>query len=286
MKSRSILLIVVAFLLGAMAAGSIGVRVIREVRTDEEATSLPESSTTTVPSDGGAAGAAPAFQVDPTETMISSSALVPTSLQLSGTRLSIEYDLVTRAPHDRVDGVTTFIPGSGFTDVAVSELTHVWPTIWELETTDGVVEGGPVNANVTVARFDVDEGFSPADIVGVRIVEARTPISSTVPFTLSAAEPSAEVVPGITVELLGVSDQGSSTIVQLGIDAEDPSVASAFVRGHGPGWRSAVLEAEGRPRVNLTYVDGELPDPIPLVAFIEEWVRVVGEFPVSLDGVR
>lgn len=281
MRTRSILLVVAAFLLGAIAAGSIGVRVIREVRTDEEAAAAPESTTTTL-----APVAAPSFQVDPTETMIASTSLVPTTLQLSDTRLSIEYDLVTRAPYAGVEGVTTFVPGSGLTDVEVSGLRHVWPTRWELETTNGIVEGGPANSTVTIARFDVADGFSPADIVGARIVEARTPISSTIPFTLSEGDPSVEVVPGITVELLGTSDQGSSTIVQVAIEADDPALTSAFVRGDGPGWRSAVLEAEGRPRVNLTYVGGDLPEPIPLVAEVEEWVVIAGEFPVDLDGVR
>lgn len=282
MKTKSILLVVAAFVLGAVAAGSIGVRVIREVRTDDEATSLPDSAVTTTI----AAPSAPTYQVDPDETMIGSTAMVPTSLQVSGARVAIEYDLVLRAPYGGVDGLNTFIPGSGLTLVDVSELNHVWPTLWEIETTDGVFEGGAANPTVRVARFDVDEGFSPGEVIEVRIIEARTPVFSNVPFTLSNDSPRSQVAAGVAVELLGISDQGASTIVQVEIDADDPMLASAFVRGDGPGWRSAVLEAEGRPRVNLTYVGEELPNPIPLVAAVEEWVVMDGTFAVGLEGLR
>ncbi|MGI9584238.1 MAG: hypothetical protein ACR2N7_01450 [Acidimicrobiia bacterium] len=47
MNGRAISLTIVAFLIGAFAAGGIGVRVIEEVRTDENDTSLPPSATAT-----------------------------------------------------------------------------------------------------------------------------------------------------------------------------------------------------------------------------------------------
>jgi len=42
--ARAVSLTIVAFLLGALAAGGIGVRVIREVKTADDATSLPRSN--------------------------------------------------------------------------------------------------------------------------------------------------------------------------------------------------------------------------------------------------
>ena len=280
MKPRSILLVVAAFLLGAVAAGSIGVRVIREVRTDEDATSLPPASTTSTTT-------APAvtYQVDPAETLIGSTALVPLGIEASGSAgLAISYDLVVLAPYARVGGVTTFVPGTGFTVVEIPEANHIYPRRWELETTGGVFEGGPSSFDLRIARFDVDDGFSLSEITGVRVVEALTPFPLEVPFTLSADDPVVEVVPGVDVELLNVSDQGSSFIVQVAIDGSDPELTDVFVRGDGPGWRSAVSEAEGRPRVNLTFVDGELPDPIPLVASVTLWVEVPGAFDVDVEA--
>ena len=279
MKARSVLLVVAAFLLGAIAAGSIGVRVIREVRTDEEAATETPGSTTTL-----AAGVAPTYQVAPNETLIGSTALVPTGIEAGGTDVAITYDLVVLAPYSGVPPLVTFVPFAGPSEVPVDEINHVYPLRWELVTTGGTFEGGPANPDIRVARFDVDEGFSPSEIQEVVIVEARTPYALEVPFTLSNDEPTFEVVPGVDVSLLNVSDQGSSTIVQVAIDADDPELASAFVSGDGPGWRSAVFEAEGRPRITLTYVGGPLPDPIPLVAAATVWLEVPGPFPVSIGA--
>lgn len=280
MKPRSILLVVVAFLLGAVAAGSIGVRVIREVRTDEDATSLPPASTTS------STTAPPAtYQVDPTETLIGSTALVPIGVEASGSSgVAISYDLVVLAPHAQVDGVTTFSPGTGITTVPIDEANHIYPRRWVLETTGGVFEGGPSNYGLRIARFDVDDGFSLSEILDVRVVEAVTPFPLEVPFTLSNEDPTVEVVPGIEVELLNVSDQGTSSIVQVAINGGDPELTDVLVRGDGPGWRSAVFEAEGRPRINLTFVGEELPDPIPLVASATLWVEIPGEFSVDVGA--
>lgn len=280
-KTKSILLVVAAFLLGAVAAGSIGVRVIREVRTDDEATSLPPASTTTVP-----AAEVITYQVDPAETVIGSTALVPTALEVSGTRLAIAYDLVTLAPYAGVEGVATFVPGSGLSVIEIPALNHVYPRAWRLETARGSVEGGPANSDTRIARFDVGDGFSISEIREVVITEARTPLVTEIPFTVSDTAPTVEVLPGVEVRLLNVSDQGSTTIVQVAVDAEDPDLASAFVRGDGPGWRSAVLEAEGRPRINLTYVGERLPDPIPLVATATAWIELAGSYVVDVEELR
>ena len=282
MKPKSILLVVAAFVLGAIAAGSIGVRVIREVRTDEDATSLPPAETTTT----SLAVDPPTFQVDPRETVIGSTVLIPTAVEASSNSVAISYDLVLRAPYAGIGPEPVFVPGTGLTNVDVAEVNHVFPVRWQLETTGGTFEGGPSNLNTRIARFDVDDGFSISEVLSARIIEARTPSALQLPFTLSADTPIVEVAPGVDVELLNISDQGSSTIVQLGIDATDPELVDVFVRGDGPGWRSAVFEAEGRPRINLTFVDGTLPDPIPLVASVEIWAEIPGVFTVDLGEFK
>lgn len=280
MKPRAILLIVVAFALGAFAAGSIGVRVIREVRTAEDATSLPPSATsTTQPQDPVA------FQVSPTETIIGSAALVPTGLENSGSTVAISYDLVTLAPHAGVEPFPTFGGGSA-TVTDSGDLDHVYPRGWSIETAQGTYPGGPANPTTRVARFDVGEGFTLGDITAVRITDAVALFSLVVPFTLSQDQPRLEVAAGITVELLNVSDQGSTTIVQVAVSIDPSVVDSVFIDGDGSGWRSAVREAEGRPRFNLTWVDGEIPEDIPLVLDASLWIPLSGEFNVSVEGVR
>lgn len=281
MNGRAILLVVVAFALGALAAGSIGVRVIREVNTTEDATSLPAVPTTVPPPIE-----APTYQVDPDETLVSSTALVPISVEGGGTDLSLEYELVSLAPHAGVSPIRFFGNFGSITVIDNADLDHIYPKTWVVETANDSFEGGPANFTTRIARFEVDEGFSPSEIEAVRITEAYAPFPIDVTFTLSQSEPSVEVFPGVTVDLLNISDQGTSWIVQIEIGIDDQDLAGFFVTGEGPGWRSAVFEAEGRPRVNLTWVDGPLPDPIPLRATGTVWMPLSGDFDVSLDGLQ
>lgn len=280
MNIRGILLVVVAFVIGALAAGGIGVRVIREVNTTEDATSLPPQNIVTVP-----ATEPPTFQVDPHETVVASAALVPVSIEAAGTDLGIGYELVPLAPYGGVPPIE-FVGGFGVvTTIDAAEIDHIYPKTWVVETVNGEFEGGPANSTTRVARFDVDGGFSISEITGVRITEALAPFPVTVPFTLSQDEPTVEIAHGVTVELLNVSEQGASSIVQVGIAIDDPERAGLFVAGDGPGWRSAFFEAEGRPRVNLTWVGGDLPSDIPLLATGSVMVPIDGEFVVTLDGL-
>lgn len=280
MNARALFLIVAAFVLGAVAAGSIGVRVIREVRTDEEATSLPTTSTTVQPP------SPTTYQVDANETLIASTALVPTVLEITATEVAIGYDLTTLAPYGELEPIEFFSGFGQTTVIEFADIDHVYPRAWVLETTKGTFPGGPANPTVRVARFDVDEEIAAEDILGARVTDARVPFPIRLPFTLSETEPRATITPGVTVELLNVSDQGSSFIVQVAIATEDPDTEFFFVRGDGPGWRSAFFEAEGRPRVNLTWVGGDLPTDIPLLAEGTVLSGLDGDHVVSLDGVR
>jgi hypothetical protein len=280
-KARSISLIIVAFLLGALAAGGIGVRVIREVNTTEDATSLPQSSSTTT-----IAELEPqTYQVDPFETLVSSTSLTPVGIGAGEGKLSIDYDLVTLSPHEGVEPIEFFGNFGAVTVIDNADLDHIYPREWAVETIDGVIRGGPANPSTRVARFDVNDGFSISEIRSVTITKAFAPFAVSTPFTLSVDDPVVDVAGGVSVELLNISDQGSSTIVQIGIDLDDHELASFFVTGDGPGWRSSVFEAEGRLRVNLTWIDGELPSAIPLMAIGTVWVPIAGEFPVSLEGI-
>lgn len=283
MNIRGILLVVIGFIVGALAAGGVGVRVIREVNTTEDATSLPQAVVTTQ-----VAGASepPTFHVDPNETLIASAALIPSSIEAADADLEIGYDLLTLAPYEGVSPIE-FVAGFGvITTIENVDLDHIYPKAWVVETEDAEFDGGPANPTGRVARFEVDDGFSISQITGVRVTEAFAPFPVRVEFTLSQDEPTFEIVPGVTAELLNVSDQGATTIVQVGITIEDPERAGFFVVGDGPGWRSAVFEAEGRRRVNMTWVAGELPDEIPLLATGSVLVPIEGEFEVSLEGLQ
>lgn len=280
MSVRLITLTIVGFILGAFAAGGIGVRVIREVRTAEDATSLPAENI--APADTGAA----TYHVDPNETLIAAAALVPSSMSAEDGAITISYELMSLAPSMGVEPMVEFL---GFTSVETipnADLDHVYPRRWVIETPGGPVEGGPGNESARVALFETDRALATEDIESVRIIEAVVPFSFVVPVELSTGSPMVDVLPGVSVELLNVSDQGSTTIIQVAIDVLDEAATHVFVAGEGPGWRSAVFEAEGRPRVNLTWAGGSVPSDIPLLVSGTAWVNIEGPFVVSLDGVR
>ena len=225
------------------------------------------------------------YQVDPNETLISSTALLPTAIEAADGQLSITYDFESLAPRNGVPPIEFFAGFGLITTIEPEEFDHIFPRRWIVTTDRGAVEGGPANASSRAARFDVDEGFDIAMVEQVEITEAYAPYPVEVPFALSTDEPTAGIVRGVSMELLRVSELGDTTIVQVGIDVDDPELAAFFVRGEGPGWRSAFFEAEGGPRVNLTWADGPLPDPIPLRALGTLMVPLEGPFEVSLEGL-
>ena len=280
MSVRLITLTIVGFILGAFAAGGIGVRVIREVSTAEDATSLPAENIAPPDTD------ARSYQVDPNETLIASTALVPSKVSDPGGGIAISYDLISIAPSMGVEPMVEFL---GFTSVETipnEDLDHVYPRRWVIDAAAGPVEGGPANESARTAHFLSDRALTAEDIEAVRLVEALAPFPFAVPVELSVGSPTVEVLPGVSVELLNVSDQGSTTIIQVAVNLVEYSASHVFVSGDGAGWRSAVFEAEGRPRVNLTWAGGPMPSDIPLIVSGTAWVDIEGPFVVSMDGVR
>ena len=95
---------------------------------------------------------------------------------------------------------------------------------------------------------------------------------------------SAVVAPGITARLLAVTEQ-AVTIVQVEVISErNFNYDNITVLGVGPGWKSAVREAEGRPRWNLTYESPQAPSPIPLEISGSVWLSLDTDIPVLLEA--
>lgn len=275
MNGRTITLTIVGFLIGVLAAAGIGVRVIDEVRTTDDATSLPPEnvSSTTLPLNR--------YFVAPGETLIASTAVVPKSVVMSGTGLAIEYDLVSLAP---VEGLPPMVFSSfGNTqETENSDLPVIFPRKWVLTTESQTFEGGPAHPDVRTARFELPEGVITRDVVSIEIVDPLVVASLDTHFELSEQSRVATIVDGVQARLLNISAQGDSTIVQIELVAEDPIDLAFGVEGVGAGWRSAFFEAEGRPRINLTWVGPDLPEIMVFRAHGNQWVEVVGLFPVSI----
>ncbi len=275
-NGRTIALTVIGFLIGVLAAGGIGVRVIEEVRTTDDATSLPPEnvSTTSLPPSE--------YFVEPDETLIASTALVPASVVTSGTGLAIEYDLVSLAP---TEGLPPILINSfrSTREIPNEDLPVIFPRTWVLSTESEKFEGGPANPNVRIARFELPDGVGPGDVVSVEIVDPLMITSLDTHFELSQQAPTVTIVDGVQAHLLNISAQGDSTIVQIELIAEDAIGLAFGVEGVGAGWRSARFEAEGRPRVNLTWVGGDLPEVMTFRAHGDQWVEIPGSYPVSIE---
>ncbi len=257
-NGQTIALMIVGFLIGMLAAGGIGVRVIEEVRAENDATSLPSEN---VSSPNG-------YFLDPNETLIASAAVVPTSVVASDTSVEIQYDILSLAPL------------AGFPPTGIP---HLYPRSWRLTTESGTVEGGPDNINTGIALFELPADQIAKDVLSVDIVDPLVPYPLDAAFELSAEEPSAAVTASVRVELSSVTEQDDSTVVLLNLIADDPSDLAFIIEGVGPGWRSDPTEP-GNPTVELIWVGGERPEVLALRAVGIQWIALEGVYPVSLKG--
>lgn len=264
MNGRTISLTVVGFLIGVLAAGGIGVRVIEEVRAEDDATSLPSenvASTSVPPTD---------YFIDPQETLVASSAVVPSTVVTSSSSIEISYDIVSIAP---IGGY------------AISELPFLYPRSWTLTTLSETVQGRQVRVDLQTAVFDVPQEIGADEFESVEMVDPLMAYPLDKQFELSEVDPSIELVSGVRVELVDISEQSGATLVAIDLVAEDPIDLAFVVEGVGPGWVSGQHRSDGAT-VELLWADGDLPAVLSFRAVGVQWVVIDGEYPVSLEGIR
>ena len=122
--------------------------------------------------------------------------------------------------------------------------------------------------------LDVGEGFSLDSVLAVELDSYALLVPIEQEFSLDLANETVQVAPGITARLLAVTEQARS-IVQVELISERSfNYDRIALLGAGPGWKSAVREAEGRPRWNLTYDAPQAPDPIPLRIAGSVWIAI------------
>ncbi len=271
MNARAVSLTIVAFLLGALAAGGIGVRVIREVSTAQDATSLPAGNIAPGP-DG------PYF-TDPNETMIASVSLVPGSLEATDGTVTVGYDLTPLAPR----GV--WLPPAANVGIRDQGVVLVQPRTWVLEAAGQSIVGVGENVAARTVSFDVTREIPAEEVEAVRVIEAIALFPVEIPFTLGATSPTADLGFGVTAELVRVTEGSTATTVEIAVEGGDPTRVSLFVVGAGPGWRRAAPTQDGAG-VTLTWVGGALPVDIPLLAEGSAWVPIEGLFEIEMEGLR
>ena len=206
--------------------------------------------------------------LESSETVVGPAAMVPEGLSREGSEVVFRYDLKTLAPLADVEPAWELVsPQSGFVPADPADLDPVYPVRWSLVTAGGDIAGETSSPSARAARFEVGEGFQLDSIEAVRIDEYRFPVPIDVEFELSEGAPRVEVAPGVIVSLISVVDQGEQAIVQVEVVSEDGlNRESITIGGVGPEWRSAVREAEGRPRYNLRLGGADRSGPLLLRA--------------------
>ena len=241
----------------------------------------PATTTTSAPATASTLPPSATF-VSADETVVGPVVIVATKPVLDGNQVVVRFDLYTRAP--TADSADVSQPqGFGNTlEIRAEELNTVFIDEWVLETANGDIEGTVANPAARAARFAVGEDFDLGSITGVSInsYAVLTPVSTSV--ELAAGSESAEIAPGVIARLLAVTEQ-ANTIVQIELVSDRGfNLDNMRVSGTGPGWLSAVREAEGRPRWNLTFDSEVTPSPIPMRVEGSIWVPVKDEVPVAL----
>jgi hypothetical protein len=250
---RIVALTIVGFLVGMLAAGGIGVRVIEEVRAEDDATSLPAANVSST-----------------TPPLIGSSVVVPTSVVGTGSSVGIEYEIISLAP------------------AALSEsagASTIYPRTWSLTTESGTVDGGPDGGDARVALFELPAGTDASGILAVEIINPLVTYPFDTVFELSEVNSSAAIMEGVRVELASISRGSEATEVQLELVAVDARDLAFTVEGVGPGWSPELVQAGG-PTIELIWLEDELPDVLTFRAVGIQWIELEGVFPVSVRDLR
>lgn len=262
MTGRTIALTIIGFLVGMLAAGSIGVRVIEEVRAEDDATSLPpENVSSTTPSSDE-------YFLDPRETLIASAAVIPTDVVGTGASVSVEYEIISLAP-----GGLSSIVG----------VPNLYPASWRVSIDGDTVAGGLDGPDSRVVTFELPAGSDAGDIVAVDIVDPLVAYPLDALFHLSDENRSVWVTAGVQVELVSTTDRSDGTVVRLEILTAKPTDVAFTIEGSGPGWSSDKSLATST-EIELLWVGGEPPDTLTFRAVGIQWVALEGVYPVSFEG--
>jgi len=251
--------LVVGLLIGV--GGIVGIEALAGDSDSAVATTAPEVAETSTTLIGR-------VWVEPSETVVGPAVVIPEGVSREGDEVVFRYELATVAPLADVEPAWEFVsPQTGFVPADPGDLNPIYPARWSLVTAGGDIAGAISNPSARAARFEVGEGFQLDSIEAVRIDEYRIPVPVDVEFELSEGAPRVEVAPGVIVSLISVAEQGEQAIVQVEVVSEDGlNLESIAIGGVGPEWRSAVREAEGRPRYNLRLGGADRSGPLLLRA--------------------
>jgi hypothetical protein len=144
------------------------------------------------------------------------------------------------------------------------------------------VTGTVANPNARAARFQVPDGLTASRLESARIDSYHIQVPLDQKFSLSSDSPVVEIVPGITATLIRVSEQSSTTIVQVLVAVVDPlNLGGIDVVGVGDGSVVSVRSAEGGPVWTLTYA-GDATESFAMSLVGSMWFEIQGPWAVNL----
>lgn len=260
-----------------LLAGAVGWTLNRNGDTGETTPpSTTAASTTTEPPF--------AYFRSPHETVIGPAAVVVVDVRLDGEEVVLAFEIERLAPVADAASVTRFLGFGSVEEVPAADLETVYLDDWTLITSSGDFSGSTATPAARTARFDVGADFSMESVTAVRLESYGLLVPIDSEFTLDLGSEAVTVAPGVTARLVAVTEQ-ARTIVQVELISErEFNADNLAIAGVGPGWKSAVREAEGRPRWNLTYDSPEAPSPIPLRVYGAAWMTIETQAEVSLEG--
>ena len=258
MSVRLISLTIVGFLLGALAAGGAGVRVIREVRGLDDATSLPAQNI----------ARADGYHADPGETLISSTALIPKAFAFGDGGLVISYDLKSLAPSFGIEASRGNPP--------------LYPRRWLVEAIGGEFEGIQESPLEAVAVFPLMAGGLVDQIDEVRVVEAFIPAPFQAPVAVSVGEPKVLVREGLEIVLVDATSDPDTTTIEIRVIADENVVRDIRVMGDGLGWKG--VRVEGEVVTLVREADSGSDAGFDLIVSGTSWVAADGEFVVDIGA--
>jgi hypothetical protein len=242
----------------------------------------PQVAVPTTPSTSPSTVPAPSF-VEPGETVVGPAVVVTSGLRVDANQVVLDFDVAGLAPVGDAASVIRFLGFQSTEEIPPEDLDTVFLDQWVLETPAGDIPGRVANPSARAARFDVGPDFDLSSVTGIRIASYALLVPIDAAFDLDVASDTVAVAPGITARLLAVTEQ-VRTIVQVEVlSTRSFNYDNIRVSGRGPGWKSAVREAEGRPRWNLTFDADRAPSPIELRLSGSIWIGIDVDIPVNVD---
>jgi hypothetical protein len=266
--AASIIMFLIAFVTGSWLFGGGG-------SAGATATTTPAATTTTPPQ---------AVFVSPAETVLGPAIVIAGEPDLAGSELAIQFDLIGLAPTGDAASVQRHLGFGNTMDVLPQDLETLWLNDWSLEAGNDRISGTTANPAARAARFEVGGEFDASQIDRVVIDSYAVLAPLRADIRLGIGTESAVVAPGLTARLLAITEQAKSIVQIEMVSDREFNLDNIRISGVGPGWLSAVPEAEGRPRWNLTHESPVAPDPIMIRVEGASWITVDQSIPVVLGS--